>query len=91
MNGRLGPEQKADHGSMGGTNELSLGNGSPKEKEVWGRIEAHLGPEWEEEQLKSSFPQCTCAFTIGRQQQQQQQQQRGVKGRGSPADGMFPW
>lgn len=47
MNGRLGPEQKADHGSIGGTNELSLGNGSQKEREDCGSIEAHLEPEWE--------------------------------------------
>lgn len=47
VNGSLGPEQKPDHGSMGGTNELSLGNGSQKERAVWGSIVAHLGPERE--------------------------------------------
>lgn len=34
-------------GLLGGTNELSLGNGSQKGREVWGSIEVHLRPEWE--------------------------------------------
>lgn len=46
MNRSLGPEQKADHGSIeGGKCELSLGNGNQKEREVWLSIEAHLGAE----------------------------------------------
>lgn len=32
-------------GLLGGTNELSLGNGSRKEREVGGSIEVHLSPE----------------------------------------------
>lgn len=45
MNGRLRLEQKADHGSIGGDNELSLGNGSQRKKGGPGSIEAHLWPE----------------------------------------------
>ena len=45
--GGWGPNKRQIMGLLGGTNELSLGNGSQKEREVWGSIEAHLEPEWE--------------------------------------------
>lgn len=45
VNRRLVPEQKAAHGSIGGTNKLSLGSGNQKEREVWGAIETYLEAE----------------------------------------------
>lgn len=69
-----GPNKRQIMGLLGGTNELSLGNGSQKEREVWGSIEAHLQPEREgrcvpwDEQLRSSFPHYTCSVTIWQQQ-----------------------
>ena len=45
--GGWGLNKRQIMGLLGGTNELSWGNGSQKEREVWGSIEAHLGPERE--------------------------------------------
>lgn len=45
--GVWGPNKRQIMGLFWATNELSLGNGSQKEKEVWVSIVAHLGPEWE--------------------------------------------
>lgn len=60
--GGWAPNKRQIMGLLGGTNELSLGNGSQKEREVWGSIEAHLEPEQEgrqvlqDEEGRSSFP-----------------------------------
>lgn len=55
------PEQKAEHGSIAGTNKLSLGSGSPKKSGVWKTTKVYLkvGQEGRYVLQDGFFPHCT--------------------------------
>lgn len=55
------PEQKAEHGSIAGTNKLSLGSGSPKKSGVWKTTKVYLkaGQEGRCVLQDGFFPHCT--------------------------------